>query len=1199
MNEEVFGARFILNTNDLQKGIKDAKSHIQLLNSTFNNSVSSMDDWKNSTVALNTKIMQLKSTLDTQEQMVYALQKAYDNLTEEEKNNINVGGKLLTQLNQAEAAYNKTKKQIETYEKRLEKVRTTQKELTETLDQNREVVDKATQKFKEATAGMIDWKQNADGLSAKIKQLNTIIPAQAKVVKDLEDKYEKLDRTSSTYKEEAQSIKDEWQKQNKVLSSLKSDIEKYSKSLSDLENEQNKGKISTEKFDNAMSDLSHSITNGAKKAIGGLVTTVAGYVTSLVAASESTREYRTDLSKLESNAKSAEVSLELTKEELKKLNAITGETDSNIEALSNLMMAGFKDNNLTSAVETLSNAVIKFPDTLKVESLADSLQESIKQMEMGNNATGQYAELLERLGYELETVTEQTNKKKTLEEKQAYLLDLVNKKIGGTVNSYREQNAELVNAADAQFELNDAMAQLGSKAEPSISMVKQEVAGLIKELINWADKNVDVEEVTEDLVDTTKYLGSSILPPLVKGLKTLLKHSDKILPVTISLGSAVLAYNAAVKTSNAATSIYNGLMALFKARTVASTAATVGQTVAQKGLNTAMKANPVGLVVAGLTLLTTAIVAVVKKIKEQNKVTYDGIKADKEKIKAIKEEKKAIKELENAKAEQIANSEAELGYLQTLKTELFGLIDTNGKVKKGYEARANFILNELNEALGTELTLNDLTKKSIDAISTSIDNLIIKQRAKIMLQAGEEAYTNAIQNQTKANNDLRIANDELMAAEAEKNRAILIWQGTVETGTKKEIEAAQKKVDAATLEYNNKKKVYDGLDSTVKSYNENIADYEYLSGLIQEGNTEKLQTELNKRASSYQENGKTVKLTIDEDIANELYGLQEKQKLYDKDVKNGATAENSKYKNQVESSKKRLQQLASELAAQTSTTEKLTPEVIKAWQGLATGSKDVFDEQMNKMSPEQKKRIMEQAGIVEKDGKYVVGNYKTMGEDSVSTIERQNASFQAASESNIESVESGIWTKIPGTVGIIGTLVSKMISGIKNAEDEDGDTPKDAGINFLKGVGDGIGDWFTQTTIYGKVWSFGKSLLKKLKDSLDEESPSKATREMGQFLLKGLGLGIEDEEDSIFKQVKSFGEDVLGSFNDEVNNSLGKVKSSLQTSLNVNGANASNSGSTQNVVNNFYQTNNSPKALSPLEVYRQTHNLLNMPKGGA
>ena len=109
---------------------------------------------------------------------------------------------------------------------------------------------------------------------------------------------------------------------------------------------------------------------------------------------EDTREYRTDLSKLQQNAASANVSFDNMKSKLSTLAAITGETDSSIEALSNLMAAGFNDNQMAAAVEALSGAVIKFPDTLKIESLSDSLQETLAT----GAATGQFSELIGRMG---------------------------------------------------------------------------------------------------------------------------------------------------------------------------------------------------------------------------------------------------------------------------------------------------------------------------------------------------------------------------------------------------------------------------------------------------------------------------------------------------------------------------------------------------------------------------------------------------------------------------------------------------------------------------------------------------------------------------------------------------------------------------------------------------------------------------------
>lgn len=75
---------------------------------------------------------------------------------------------------------------------------------------------------------------------------------------------------------------------------------------------------------------------------------------------------------LEANAANAGVGLDTVGTAMKELNFITGETDSNVEALSNLLAAGFDEATLPQVVESLAGAVIKFPDTLKIESLADS-----------------------------------------------------------------------------------------------------------------------------------------------------------------------------------------------------------------------------------------------------------------------------------------------------------------------------------------------------------------------------------------------------------------------------------------------------------------------------------------------------------------------------------------------------------------------------------------------------------------------------------------------------------------------------------------------------------------------------------------------------------------------------------------------------------------------------------------------------------
>ncbi|WP_089610090.1 hypothetical protein [Dehalobacterium formicoaceticum] len=156
------------------------------------------------------------------------------------------------------------------------------------------------------------------------------------------------------------------------------------------------------------------------KNIGSTMSTrvTAPIVAGAVAAVEGTRELREDLAKLETNAAQAGSGVEETQKALRNLNTVSGETDSNVEALSNLMQAGFTNNNLLEAVDALSGAVIKFPDTLKIEGLADGLQETLATGE----AIGPFGELLERMGVDLDTFNEGLTAASASGEEQNYIL---------------------------------------------------------------------------------------------------------------------------------------------------------------------------------------------------------------------------------------------------------------------------------------------------------------------------------------------------------------------------------------------------------------------------------------------------------------------------------------------------------------------------------------------------------------------------------------------------------------------------------------------------------------------------------------------------------------------------------------------------------------------------------------------------------
>lgn len=183
-----------------------------------------------------------------------------------------------------------------------------------------------------------------------------------------------------------------------------------------------------------------------------------------------TSELRSDLSKLDNNARDAGVGIDATRAAFDEFNTVSDEVDSSVEATSNLLQAGFTESNLQKAVEGLSGAYLRFPDTLKIESLADSLQETLAT----GKATGQFGELLDRLGIGADNFSAGLQACTSDVEKQNYALQtLADAGLMDTYNGWKENNQALVESKQANQEFQEAMAGLAEVMTPIITAVTE------------------------------------------------------------------------------------------------------------------------------------------------------------------------------------------------------------------------------------------------------------------------------------------------------------------------------------------------------------------------------------------------------------------------------------------------------------------------------------------------------------------------------------------------------------------------------------------------------------------------------------------------------------------------------------------------------------------------------------------------------
>lgn len=216
----------------------------------------------------------------------------------------------------------------------------------------------------------------------------------------------------------------------------------------------------TQMLERDLGQIGSAVEFSALKDLGELTMGALDGMASFV---EGTEDYRRSMSFLELNAKNAGFEFEYVKGLLMDVSALTGDIDGAFEGVSNLLAIGFDAKEMEEAIGLLAGAVIQFPETMKFENLAESLQETIATGE----ATGAYAELLGRLGVDVEEFKKAMDNATTAEERQQIALAYLNKhgleEIG---ENYKDANENLIELERTQLEYNDALAGLGTALEP-------------------------------------------------------------------------------------------------------------------------------------------------------------------------------------------------------------------------------------------------------------------------------------------------------------------------------------------------------------------------------------------------------------------------------------------------------------------------------------------------------------------------------------------------------------------------------------------------------------------------------------------------------------------------------------------------------------------------------------------------------------
>lgn len=353
------------------------------------------------------------------------------------------------------------------------------------------------------------FTERNETLGKQIKQQEEIVEALARAVKESADKFGEAGATTDGYRIKLSNA-------TAKLFDMRREAEAAARELEDLGRDSQKVGTQLErgigdaaedvedKLDGMFSKVASDV-EGMKSSLDFSVAMDIGggmkdFITGVDEFAENTREYRRSLSFLEQNAMTFGIEFTNVKELMFEMASITGEVDSSVEALSNLMAAGFDATEMSTAVDLLAGAVIRFPDTLKFESLADGLQETLATGE----ATGQYAELLERLGVDLDDFNAALASAKDAEEQQQIALAFLTENgLANAYESYKNMNSELLAAEEANLRLNDAMAKLGEVIDTVLAPAKLKIAEGIGGLTNRIETFTETGNAADLFVEHT------------------------------------------------------------------------------------------------------------------------------------------------------------------------------------------------------------------------------------------------------------------------------------------------------------------------------------------------------------------------------------------------------------------------------------------------------------------------------------------------------------------------------------------------------------------------------------------------------------------------------------------------------------------------------------------------------------------------
>ena len=292
-----------------------------------------------------------------------------------------------------------------------------------------------------------------------------------------------------------------------------------------INDEANKSIAETEKKSKGVaSTLGNGIKTAAKWGTA-LVGGAAAGVGALSSVAESTREYRTEMGKLDTAFTTNKFSAADAKQTYSDLYAVVGDSGQATEAANHLSLLCNSTKDLQSWTEICTGVYGQFGDSLPIEGLTEAANETAKV----GTVTGSLADALNWMGVSEDEFNEKLAKCSSEQERQQLITSTLTSLYSDASAQYKKTNGDVMESNRAHQQLSDTMAQIGAVAEP----VLNSLIGLGGKLLEQLSPLI--EDVADSLAPALINICEEVAPIIVSMLEQIMPLIEELLPFIAQL----------------------------------------------------------------------------------------------------------------------------------------------------------------------------------------------------------------------------------------------------------------------------------------------------------------------------------------------------------------------------------------------------------------------------------------------------------------------------------------------------------------------------------------------------------------------------------------------------------------------------------------------------------------------------------------